>query len=241
MNWFKEHIAKFVGGLVLVIVGFLINVWWNYDQSKIQYLDYNVSTYQSILKGAREVGDTIKFTVNGKEVDDISELDISFHNYSRTDFENIDVFVDFNGSYYKKVLSVNYFDQNSSKELISEIAAQGKEKDHRTKYGYTVKMINRREDTPGFSIKFLFDGDYIPDYKIYVNKSGVDVRPYSKYNYTFFPEITLDAVAKVLLYILPVFGVIILSLQFWFERMARKQEILKEKIEKEDNEIINKF
>lgn len=171
----KNTLSQIFIGTVLVVIGFIANIFWSAYQSKVQHLESVIRKSESVLKVAKEIGDSIQFTINGKRIDDISEFEIQVFNNTNSDFIDVPLYIDLYDSTeaLPNVISTDYYDQNRAKDLIEIVTPKNSK--NRMRYGFNIGILNRSETKPVFGVKFLIEGNKIPKYKISVSKAGLEV------------------------------------------------------------------
>jgi hypothetical protein len=171
----KNTLSQIFIGTVLVVIGFIANIFWSAYQNKVQHLESVVRKSESVLRVAKEIGDSIQFTINEKRINDISEFEIQIFNRTNSDFTDVPLYIDLYDSteVLPNVISTDFYDQNETKDLI-EIAAPKIAK-NKLRYGFKINILNRSETKPVFGVKFLIEGNKIPNYKISVSKAGLEV------------------------------------------------------------------
>jgi hypothetical protein len=167
MKW-PKHIGQIGLSVLLLVVGGVVTYYIAIYQNRTQYLDFSFHKSESLLGKANDVGDSISFTVNGKPVRDISELDIEIFNNTNRDYQDLPIVIEFDQDYTFETISTNFLDQNKSKELIDQLGFRGTSK--HVRFGHTIKLLSRR-DEPVFYMKFLFKNSSIPKFKIYANQA----------------------------------------------------------------------
>jgi hypothetical protein len=206
----KENLIKSLLALIGAFIMFVVGIAYQNYQNRIQYVDYIIEKSESILNPINEVADTLTISVSSKRISNISLLQISFVNYSQNDYEDFPIFIDLHPKKPNDeliLLSSNHFDKNSSNESVEMLAVSKSKFKNGRRFGYKVKTFNRRARESNFTAKYLFEGTEVPEYKIQIDKKGVDIREFNDDNYGHLFTALID---KILLFtIVAIFGLLI--------------------------------
>lgn len=181
-----------LGALLGAFLTGLINLLLDQYSNRIQYLDFKPQRIEAILSSAKAIGDSIQFNVNNNRIDNMSELDLNVYNLSNSDFSDVPIYIDLYNSAGMplRIISISAYGANGAKEQIEELAVEkSKFKEAGIRLGYNLKVANRNEKFPVFTLKILVEGTLSPDFNIDIAKNGVSGREYDIANYSFLSPV----------------------------------------------------
>ena len=184
---------KFLYGILLLIIGALIGyaieLYKSSEQGRIRYIDEEVIISKSVLNLPTLPAQKIEVFLNDAKVEHITEVRVVLSNFEDKDFSDIPVFVSIvpkEGQYVDVIAKDAYVGPTESRDRVSELTnVKAPLKIESKKFGFKIHTLNR---TYGYEDKayFLFYllGKVDPKIVVGVNKTGVELRPYSYKHYT---------------------------------------------------------
>jgi len=186
---FSEHTKGiFLGAILGFVSNVVLSVLLDHYSNRIQYLEYRSQRIEAILSSAKAIGDSIQFNVNDKKIDNMSELDLNIYNLSNSDFSDVPVYIDLYNNLGSplRIISINAYGFNGAKEQVEQLPVEkSKFKDAGIRLGYNLRVANRNEKFPIFTLKVLVEGTLSPDFNIDIAKNGVSGREYDIENHSF--------------------------------------------------------
>lgn len=181
----KDVLIAFIAPLAVGILTFFLGIWWANKETRIQYLDYYVTTSTDLLKNFEEkMGDSARFSYGTKRIKNLSEIDISIFNNTNKDFENVPIYIElfFPDGKVVPIFSDNFYDHNNRKQAVEVIPASESINKSGKVFSYNLKTVNRLNKRPVFKARFLIDAGDVPQYIVQTTKPSVEIREFDLEN-----------------------------------------------------------
>ncbi len=193
----KDHVITGIIGILTLIIGVLLGYYTDIlkeiKKNEIQYIDIeDNSSINTLRKISTKDKGEIKLIWNGVEINAISKISISIHNYTNKDFDKLSLTIALqpDGNDQVEIVDVKGTNENSLEDHTIRNGYPRTDSRGIVTYLIDLGVINRSNSyIPNYNLDFYIKGNNLPKVATSINEKGVKVREF-KYSHLYENDYT---------------------------------------------------